>query len=943
MSSYDEFIRNLSRNRVNNPVFSLYNFTNNKKFPIDSSSVIKCYKNYSDLILEEGEIIPTLGEVTDDNIPVISQFFFKFEKDEAVDLGKDFTLYDKKLIHGLIICHHKVIRNLINISATNAEYLCVALESKAFQQGDYYVVKLTLQFPYLRLGKDFIRNIFRNRLLTQIRKAKLEGYFKFSIPLGDWSSHLQNVKDVYPLYGSSEHHKIPPCEFVGVFGEYHDGVCKNISLKDSYDYRKHYFIKSGKCNRDDIDLLDSVDVEEDNDLHLNLLPIFLSVYFYSSISHIKNVNLHDSETSSSSYSEDFEDRIEEQSELEICLELIDMLNEKRFREEHYFLDIGKAIYNASKGSEEGLKIWTRLGVDKGLDEDEEYYEDYYENFDKDHITIKTLAWYAKSDNYENYMAWHKSWCLPKLRQCVNSGGAHVPVAEAFYRVFWLEYFFSNSRWYAFRDHTLVRLPETIPLREAITNGLIPYFENFKSQILSAKGEDKDKDNIKNLETTLKEIKKIIKNLQTESYRNQIIVSSQVYFWKENIHKILNKNTRLLGAKNCVIELGTSKAFARGGKPEDFITKKLGVRYKYKYNFKHKDIQDLTTYFRQVFPNQELNEHMKKDIASILYGRNAEKSFRVWIGDTNGSKSVYQKMIRNMLGDYYCDLPPEYYSAQQKASNGPNPELAQTEDARVGFSAEPDDDISIKGPRVKRVTGGDSYFARNCNQDGGSIETSFKPIMVLNVVPDITGMDEATKNRFCMVPFECRWLKPEEIDKMEEPFPDDLEEQIKMKTFRMDEKFEDQLPRLAGALLWLAVYYYSIYLKKGLKNPPFVQKWMDEYWKRNDAYTSFIAERLEQAYISVACKNCPDEDKESCQKCQGKGFVKEIDMEKSITATELFPEFKRWFFETYPNKKKDQFPDKKKFITIMSGKDKLKKQHNRRWWGITLRRIDNLDE
>lgn len=944
MSSQDDFIREFNKTRVNNPIFVCHNFGNSKKFPIDSSSVIKFYKGYSDLIVDnDEEIIPTLGEVTDHNIPLISEFYFKFEKDENIEVDQNYSFYDKKLIHSLAICHHKVIGSLINVSARNTEYVCAVCESKPWIENNYYVVKLTLQFPYLKLGKEFINTTFRNKLLSQIRKARIEGYFTYSTPIGDWSSHLQAVKDIYPLYGSSINSKTPPSTLVGIFGEHQDGICKSISLQKAYEYRNHCFIKSGQCDEEDVELLDSYDIGE-VDIHMQLLPMFLSVFFYSVCANIKNQL--ENETSSScyseEYSEDYYERIEEMSDLEICLELIDMLNEKRFNNESYFLDIGRALFNATKGSEEGLKIWTRLGIDRDLDYDEDYYEDQYENFDKSHISYKTLGWYAKRDNFEKYEDWHKSWCLPKLTQCLHSGGAHVPVAEAFYRVFWLEYFFSNGRWYAFRDHILVSLAETIPLRNAITNGLIPYFESFNSQYISVKKGEENEEKEKSLEKSIKETKKIIKNLQTESYRNQIIISSQTYFWKENIHRVLNKDPRLLGAKNCVIELTAEKAFAREGKPEDYITKKLGVRYKYKYNFDHKDITDLLLYFRQVFPHPELNEHMKKDISSILYGRNAEKIFRVWIGDTNGSKSIYQKTIRNMLGDYYCDLPPEYYSAQQKASNGPNPELAQTEDARVGFSAEPDDDISIKGPRVKRVTGGDSYFARNCNQDGGSIETSFKPIMVLNVVPDITGMDEATKNRFCMIPFECRWLKPEEIDKLEYPFPEDVEEQIKLKTFVMDEKFEDQIPRMAGALLWLSVYYYRIYLQTGLKTPPYVQKWMNEYWKRNDSYTSFIAERLEQATISRECKECKEKEID-CKVCNNSKFVKEIDMEKSITATELFPEFKRWFFETYPNKKKDQFPDKKKFVTIMSGKDKLKKQHNRRWWGISLRRVDNLED
>ena len=943
MSSYDDFIRNLNKSRVNNPVFSCYNFSNDKKIPVDSSSVIKFYKKYSDCIHEDSDVLPTIGEVTEDNIPVISEFIFKFEKDDDLEDEEDNNIfYDKKLIHGLIICHHKVIRNLITLTSVNAEYLCVACESKSWVEGEYNCVKLTLQFPYCCIGKDFIRNIFRTKLLTQIRKGKLEKFFNFSSPLGDWSSHLQDIKDIYPLYGSTDNIKIPASHFVGVFGEYKDGICKNINIDKAYNFREHHFIKSGKCKADDIELLESV--EDEDDINFILLPIFTSVYYYSSISNIKSVT---SESASSNNSDDFEDRSSIQSDLEICLELIEMLSEKRFEQKNYFVDIGKGLHDSSSGSEEGLKIWIRLGLDKQVEEDDDFYEDSWESFDNSHISIKTIAWYAKKDNPDNYRDWHNRWCLPKLKQSLISGGSHVPVAEAFYRIFWLDYFFSKGKWYAFREgeHTLVQLPEVIPLRNAITRGLIPYFESFMSQISSAKSESKG-DFTKNLEATFKEIKKIIKNLQTESYRNQIINSSQVYFWKENIYRVLNKNPRLLGVKNCVIELGDEKAFARDGKPEDFITKKLGIRYKYRYNFGHKDVKDLLMYFRQVFPNPTINEHMKKDLSSILYGRNAEKKFRVWIGDTNGSKSIYQKMIRNMLGDYYCDLPPEYYSSQQKSSGGPNPELAQTEDARAGFSAEPDDDMSIKGARVKRVTGGDSYFARNCNQDGGSIETSFKPIMVLNSVPEVTGMEEATRTRFSMVPFEGRWLRPEEEDELDIKLPEDIEEQIKIRTYRIDEKFDEQAPRLAGALLWLAVYYYKIYLKDGLKDPPYMQRWMDDYWKKNDSYTSFIAERLENPIISIGCKECKemdDEESKGCIKCGGKRFIDEIDASKSLAAYELYPEFKRWFFETYPNKKKDQLPDKKKFTTIMSGKDKLKPQHNRRWWGVALRKVNQLEE
>lgn len=929
--SYDNLLKSINKKKVNNPVFTCYNYLNNKKQIIDSTNVIKFYKAYSDIV-SDGEKT-YLGEVAENNIPIISEFVFKFEKDEDV-------FFDPKLIHGLIICHHKVMRELINITSSNAEYICVASEIEPWIENNLKCIKIILRFPYCRIGKDFIQNTFRTKLLKKLRKSKLEGCFKSSTPLGDWYSHLQDVKDIYPLYGSSEDNKQPTEILTGVFGEYKDGICKNLNLKEAYDYKKHQFIINGKCNIDDINILESVDDEED-DNYLILLPIFTSLFYYSSIANIKPNNQEENEGGSSNQSEDNDESTSTGSNLEICLELIDMLNEERFEKDNYFIDIGKALYNASdnKNKEEGLKIWMRIGSDKQIDQDEDYYIDNYETFDDCNITIKTIAWYAKADNIESYTDWHKKWCKPKIKDCLDSKGAQVPVAEALYRVFWLDYFFSKGKWFTFRGHTLHQLSEDVPLRNDITNHFIPYFNSFESQLKSIN----DNNNADN-EATLKETRKMIRNLQTENYRSAIIKSVQTYFWKENLFSILNKNPATLGVKNCVIEMDEEKAFARPGKPEDYITKRIGVNYKYKYNYEHKDIKDIIFYLRQVFPHPDINDFMKRDISSMLYRRNCEKLFRIWIGDTNGSKSVYQKIIRKMLNvapeGYYCDLPPEFYSAQQKG-NGPTPELAQAEDSNIAFSAEPDTDIDIKGPRIKKVAGGDSMFARKNHQDGGSMETTFKPVLVLNEVPDIIGMDVATKTRLSMIPFECRWLRPNEIDDWEKEnnmkFPEDPEEQIKIKTFIMDDDFDKNINKLAHALLWLAVNNYKYYKLKKLKNPPYMSQFMTDYWRTNDCYVAFIQENLENSYINVKCKACEDKsDEEGCEECDGERFIKEIDINKSVTATQLHSVFRKWYFEAYPNKNKFQLPDRAKFIKIMSSKDKLGEQSKRRWWGIYIK-------
>jgi len=944
MSNYNDIMKILKNNTINTPVFTVHNFSTGKKNNVDINNVISFYKMYCDALYckdmthWQSSPVFTFGEIAGDTMPVISDFVFRFEN--ANKNYNDESFYSKKLLHGIINCHQEVIREMIFVSPKQKEYICLVMESEVWQEQNIICARLKFQFPFCRIGKKFLASFFRQKIITKLRQAKLQKHFTSSTPIGDWSDHLQNIQEIYPLYGSTNNSKKPPVLYTGVFGEYEDGACSELVIQNTYGFRDHSFIANENCIIEEVETLCEDDGENDYELSILLLPLFMSLHFCTSVSRLKEHSLDIKEHSGSSIPSDKDEEDDHNPcDLEIALEMLDILSEKRFNNENYFLDIGRALYHTTNGSEEGLKIWARYADEKSDNFDNEYCKINYENFDDDRITIKTLGWYARQDDEDKYKLWHDSWCMPKLKHCISGRFAHVVVAEAFFRVFWLDYMYTGKRWTEFRKSRLVILGEDIPIRRAITDKFIPYFDRLRTQISLEKlhlnghisRSQNNRETANDLEKVISEIGKLINKLLTESYRGQLVKSIKDYFWVENLAKLLDRNPYLLGVKNCVIELTDKRAYTRPGKPEDYVTKKVGVAYRSEYNFKHRDVQDLLMYFRQVFPEPSLHEYMKKDISSLLYGRNAEKIFRMWIGDTNGSKSVFQKMIRQMMGDYYCDLPPEYYSAQQRGGSGPNPELAQANGSRVAFSAEPDDDTSFKGARIKKVTGGDSFFARNCNEDGGSFETSFKAIMVLNTVPDISGMDEATRRRFAMIPFEGRWLKPDEGTFI----PDDIEEQIKLKTYQMDDRFEDNIPRLAGALLWLSVFSYKSYRQEGLILPPYIKSWMNNYWKKHDPYIAFISEKLENPKLEKKCDRCallanPDK----CTKCSGRGIIQEIDVTKSVTATEIYPEFKRWLKETHPHM---QVVPKGKFMDMLSTKDKLGKQKDKRWWGVCLKK------
>jgi phage/plasmid-associated DNA primase len=947
MSNYNGILKILKNDKINTPVFTVYNFATNKKNSVDINNVISFYKMYCDSVYCKDMInwnvgpILSLGELAGDTLPVISEFVFRFQN--ASKNYQDDNFYNRKLIHGIINCHQEAINELIFVSARQNEYICLVMESKPWQEQNNLYVRLKFQFPFCRIGKRFLSTIFRNKLISKLREEKIQKYFTNSTPIGDWSEHLQSIPDIYPLYGSTSNSKKPPVLFTGVYGEYEDGFCREMAIQNTYSFRNHSFIANENCIIEEVETLCEDDGENDYELSIMLLPMFMSLHFCTSVSRLKEHSLDIKDASGSSLASEKEEDEDElnSTDLEIILEMLDILSEQRFNNENYFLDIGRALYHTTEGADEGLKIWARYAEEKSDNFDKRYCCTKYESFDEDKITVKTLGWYARQDDEDRYKIWHNKWCMPKLKECIEQNFAHVLVAEAFYRFFWLDYMYTGKHWARFEKSRLVLFRDDIPIKRAITDKFVPCFITIQYQLSLKHIEISKNDKVKNgavkeatkeIQKNQDKISKAINKLLNESFRGLLVKSIKDYFWRENLSKILDSSPYLLGVKNCVIELNDKKAFIRPGKPEDYITKKVGVSYRYDYSFKHQDVKDLLLYFRQVFPEKSLNHHMKKDIASMLYGRNAEKFFRVWIGDTNGSKSVFQKMLRTMMGDYYCDLPPEFYSTQQKSGSGPNPELAQAKNSRLAFSAEPDENTQLCGALIKRITGGDSFFARGCNEDGGSFETSFKATMVLNVVPPISGLDEATRRRVAMIPFEGRWLKPDEHDDL----PDDIEEQIKLKTYKMDDRFEENIPRLAAALLWLAVQNYKTYREEGLVLPPYVNKWMKQYWDNHEPLSAFIAENLENPVISKECDHCKlIAHKDSCSKCAGKGIIEIIDINKSITMTEIFAEYKRWHKEIYPDSKTGV--NQKTLLTRLSAKDKLGKQKNRRWWGVILRK------
>lgn len=930
--SFNLDLKNLiTRNKLcKEPYYILYD-KEGEKISIGKDFIVDFFKLYCENKYDNEQENNNyyFEELVNDTIPIITEI--------KTDLN----------IEIIIKKHYELIDELLIISNRKKEKQCIILKKK---NNSY-----KLQFPNCKIKTNFLKEIFHKKL-----KEKLNDE--------EYNFEIEEIKEKYELYNSSLNYDYLSC---------YNNKLEISQIHELFNYNSHNLLK----NKKDINILE----DEENDLNSNeefkvniskynlsikYFPIILSLNFSSKIIKVieefKDYNLIINENKK--INEDiFKNKDEKYynkcTEKDILKDLLHIISKKKYNSENYILDIGRSIKNVYNGEDEGLEIWKEYTKKYSDIFNENFCDNKYDNLDFEKLTIKTIGWYARDDREKynekddntKYEIWHEKWCYPKLKKCLeNDKFPHVLIAKAFYNIYWLEFMFCNRFWIIFKNHKLKFSKGNQTILNIITNSFVPIFDKLKrtidDEILFKR--EKLEDHVRQQKRLqINRIEKLIDKLHDATYRKQIVSEVSNLFNKDEIMNYFDFNQNLLGCKNCVIELTGNRAYPRNGKPEDFITKCLGVVYNKKYNMDSKNIKDALFYQRQVFPNDNIRNFFKKYIASCMYGKNDEKYLCEWIGATNGSKTIYQRIIRAIFGDYYCDMPESYYQeGNKKNSSGASPEEAQTSGARIVVTSELNPNINLNGNIIKKITGGQSDYNRALFDGGGSKLATFKAILIMNIVPQIKGLDEASKGRILQIPFEARWLRPTEEGYKD--IPEDVEEQIKNKVYKIDYKFDRNIGRFAEAFLWLMVNKdYEIYKKEGLIPPQDIQNFIEDFWASgNDPYSTFIDEKLRKVYKD--CDNCSDGEcnidncngsfikntnkiyicdtcNKICDKCEGKRNI--INEQIKITGSQLYPIYSRWIKQNFNEK-----PDSKTvFISMISTKDKLGKQKNRSWRGWEL--------
>lgn len=884
--------------------YRVYSTIDDKIYPISMDKYLDFWVEYCNfverrrIIDDEEEVIDRspddvkdlpkdfyIGEKISNFCPLSHTLTFKFQFSEKESFD-GWEPYDDMFVLSICSIYQDVMEELFTNKdeELGVEFIVFVLESCdpfiEHKNGNIiYSTQLRLHFPYAKLNIDWINHVFRPGVLQKLRSKNVSKLLHRA-HLYEWENIIPlytKENKILPFYGSSDTEQNSPLELRFVYHRINSIEDDDFEEPEQvpltpeiFPLGNHKHITEG-----------FVDIEAfSREDHKHWLPFILSVdYWPRTLSFINadkdcynNIPTPKKETKSSDYKPD--------SNFEICNKLIKLIDKKRFNYYPSWLKIGKALHTSSKGGNEGLECWIKntFNNSNGIPLSNFHFQRgdinntctaLYRTFHNSRINWISLAEFAREDSTKEFNVWHGNWIKQGVIQALQAD--HTDVAQAIFRIFFMNYVYSTysvngCRWFTFNGHYWEGNPDGSCLRRDISSGFIDILYQIRTDVAESIKNSRDEKFKDKKEDEIKSITALIKKCKNVGFKNCLIRECQELFECIYFAKAVNSNGDVTGVTNGVLEVVEDNIYFRPGERQDYITMVTNVPVITEFDDNHPLVIEVIEWLEKVFPDKTLYKHFMKFASSLFISGNNDKIFAIWTGGGNNSKSMLVKLFESVWGSYCIKFPMSLVTDNSGRSSNATPELARAKDTRIAFLDESDDEVSLKKDIIKRLTGGDSFFARMLHDNGGDVKSTFKLVMSCNNPPGITNGDNATKERLNYMPFLSTWSNNA---------PDDEEEQKEQNLFKKDPNFSKKIPTLAPAFLWLCMQYFPIYKKEGIANPDIVKQHTEKYWKDNDIFSQFISENIEND---------------------------EGNINSSVTLTAIHSKFKSWFSNAFPGNK-----------------------------------------
>ena len=868
-------------------------------------------------LIRDGNNVSIAEVIHSKQVPLICDFDFRFR--EMPD--EPFPDINDSFIFTLVSCIQEMLLNIYVLDDTRFISCFIMKSDDGYKIPGTNVISrsLRLQFPYVCVEPVAVQNRLFPEMIDIFRRrnvlSKLENQPDF-----DWDKivNVNIYQEPVMMYGGIQEIGEPRKEVYKIVGiidkngiDYPDDV-KDLDIEKIAAPNTHSDIRRNP----------NFEILKYNPNYDYWLPLFLSINYYEVPLHTKtnyqNVNRNVEVPSSPG----------KMSNWDRSLLFLRMIPVDEKNNICVWYDIGKSLFTESNGSPDGLNTWIDMTNDQVDNPEltEALCRSSWLDFNIDNLnTIKTLAWYARKFNPTEYVKYHREK-MERFKE-ISLTKFDTDIADAFFQNYWLDYVYSTSPsrktggcWYKFKMNRWMKMDQALDISHLISTDFYGEFAKMSKELADKRCNTNDEAVKEACTSKLARIEALIKKLKTYSSKRSIINEASTYFHDENFEKVVNSNLNTMGHMNKVHELINGWIHIRDGKPEDYITKSTGLVYDDKMDailpdgtkagYKDPRYLELDKWFRQVFTDEDTRSSFLNFCSSLLIRGNPDKIIPIWSGGGDNSKSMMERLLELLLGAYAFKF--DNGSVTGKSSSGsPSPELAQAEFAALGFFDELDEKEDVKSGFLKKVSGGDNFFARMLHDNGGKIMAVFKIIIVCNIIPRFNSVHRSIVSRVVIYPFTSLW-----VDRNLAPVNE--EEQFKTKTFPMNNRFNIGIPKLAPAFLWMLKERYPQYLDEGVPKSRLMRENAGEYWTDIDIYQAFKRECLEE-----------------CWKVDPVTNIKIRDRDSKLSVEDCYKHFKIWFKSTYEGEKIPNLRDFKANSVNHFGKP----VEDRFWLGIKIQEVE----
>lgn len=332
----------------------------------------------------------------------------------------------------------------------------------------------------------------------------------------------------------------------------------------------------------------------------------------------------------------------------------------------------------------------------------------------------------------------------------------------------------------------------------------------------------------------------IKGIFNTPFKRNVIDAAADKFSDSVLIKKMDKTRHIMGVGNGVLEFNGPHAQLLDHYHSYPISIYSDTNY-IPYDPENEYVKIVYNVLRSWFPEGEEDafEFILFYLSTCLDGEQKESLFLIIQGGGSNGKSLIVEFLRAAIGDAYArNMPISLICDQTRAkASSADPALMDLKNARAVCFLESEKSEKANISTIKRLTGGDTWSARQLYGEQENFKPNSNYILATNYPLRIESTEYAVWRRFMIYEFKMTFKEnPNPENKYERAKDPDLINKVK------DDK------RFHEAFLSILVHFrsrlYSEYEGRILKVPhPTIQYETDIYRQQEDIYERFIMQRV----------------------------------------------------------------------------------------------------